>query len=89
LKQNRTVLEENLINVLQESKMKTKKKDVNDIKNHLANNYDIISTQSWINDPEANLPSLDLRELLLFTEAVFARLGDLRINVEDISLQQR
>jgi hypothetical protein len=83
LKQNRKILEENLINVLQESKLKTKKKDVNDIKNHLANNYDIISTQAWINDPEANLSSLDLRELLLFAEAVFARIGDLRINVED------
>lgn len=82
MKQDRKVLEENLVNVLQESKLKTKKKVVNDIKKHLAT-YDIISTQSWINDPEANLPTMDLRELLLFTQQVFSKTGDLRINVNE------
>jgi hypothetical protein len=79
---SREELEENIVNVLQESKLKTKKKVVNDIKKHLAT-YDIIDTQSWINDPEENLKELSVSELLLFTQQVFAKTGDLRINVED------
>jgi hypothetical protein len=79
---SREELEENIVTVLQESKLKTKKKVVNDIKKHLAT-YDIIDTQSWINDPEENLKELSVSELLLFTQQVFAKTGDLRINVED------
>jgi hypothetical protein len=83
---SREELEENIVNVLQESKLKTKKKVVNDIKKHLAT-YDIIDTQSWINDPEENLKELSVSELLLFTQQVFAKTGDLRINVEDFFTQ--
>jgi hypothetical protein len=83
---SREELEENLVTVLQESKLKTKKKVVNDIKKHLAT-YDIIDTQSWINDPEENLKELSVSELLLFTQQVFAKTGDLRINVEDFFTQ--
>jgi hypothetical protein len=82
----REELEENIVTVLQESKLKTKKKVVNDIKKHLAT-YDIIDTQSWINDPEENLKELSVSELLLFTQQVFAKTGDLRINVEDFFTQ--
>jgi hypothetical protein len=83
---SREELEENIVTVLQESKLKTKKKVVNDIKKHLAT-YDIIDTQSWINDPEENLKELSVSELLLFTQQVFAKTGDLRINVEDFFTQ--
>jgi hypothetical protein len=82
MKQDRKTLEENLVNVLQESKLKTKKKVVSDIKTHLAT-YDIIDTQGWLNDPEGRLPELDIRELLLFSEQVFAKTGDLTINPAD------
>jgi hypothetical protein len=82
MKQDRKFLEQNLINVLQESKLKTKKKLVNDIKTHLAT-YDIIDTQGWLNDPEGRLPELDIRELLLFSEQVFAKTGNLSINPTD------
>jgi hypothetical protein len=83
---SREELEESIVNVLQESKLKTKKKVVNDIKKHLAT-YDIIDTQSWINDPEENLKELSVSELLLFTQQVFAKTGDLRINVKDFFTQ--
>lgn len=82
LKQDRKVLEENLINVLQDSKLKTKRKQTNEIKQQLAN-YDIIDVQFWLNDPQEYLPTLEVRQLLLFTEQVFAKTGDLRINVDD------
>lgn len=77
------VLIENLAEVIHSSKLKTKKRIVNDIKNHLANNYQIIDVQGWINDPESKLPDLDLRELFLFTEQVFVKTGNLGINPED------
>jgi hypothetical protein len=82
LKQDRKLLEENLTEVIQTSKLKSKKKVVNDIKTHLAT-YDIIDTQGWINDPESKLPNLDVRELLLFTEQVFTKTGELLINPDD------
>jgi hypothetical protein len=78
----RTELQEKLVDVIQTSKIKTKKKVVNDIKKHLAQ-YDIIDTQGWLNDPEGRLPELDIRELLLFSEQVYAKTGDLNINPED------
>jgi hypothetical protein len=80
-------LEENLINVLQDSKLKTKKKIVNDIKIHLASNYEIISAQGWINDPETKLPELDVRELFLFTEQVFSKTEDPRVNPQEFFTQ--
>lgn len=78
----RQELEENLIQTIQSSKLKLKKKIVGDIKKHLAT-YDIVDVQSWINDPESKLPNLDIRELLLFAEQVFAKTGDLNVNPED------
>jgi hypothetical protein len=80
--QDRKVLEENLVNILQESKLKTKRKQVNEIKQQLAT-HDIIDVQFWLNDPETYLPTLTVSQLLLFTQQVFAKEGDLRINPED------
>lgn len=82
MKKERRELEENLIDVINSSKIKTQKKIINDIKKHLAT-YDIIDTQSWLNDPEGKIPELDIRELLLFSEQIFAKTGDLSINTED------
>lgn len=78
MKQDRKILEKNLTEVIQTSNLKTKKKVINDIKKHLAT-YDIIDTQSWINDPEGRLPELDIRELLLFNEQIYAKTGNLSI----------
>jgi hypothetical protein len=82
MKQDRKVLEENLINVIQTSKIKTKRKTLDDIKLHLAQ-YDIVDVQGWLNDPNNRIPELDIRELLLLTEQIFAKTGDLSINPED------
>jgi hypothetical protein len=78
----REELIENLTEVIQTSKIKTKKKVINDIKKHLATNYEIVDTQEWINDPES-LKDVDLRALYLFSEQIFAKTGDLSINVEE------
>lgn len=82
MKKERKELEENLIEVINSSKIKTKKRDINDIKKHLAT-YDIIDVQGWLNDPEGRIPEIDIRELLLFSEQIFAKTGDLSINPED------
>jgi hypothetical protein len=79
---DRKELEQDLVKVIQTSKIKTKKKVVNDIKKHLAT-YDIIDAQGWINDPEGRLPELDIRELLLFTEQIFSKTGAESINPQD------
>jgi hypothetical protein len=78
----RKILEKNLIEVIQTSKELTKKKVINDIKKHLAQ-YDIIDVQGWLNDPEGRLSELDNREILLFTEQIFAKTGDMRVNVKE------
>jgi hypothetical protein len=78
----RKILEKNLIEVIQTSKELTKKKVINDIKKHLAQ-YDIIDVQGWLNDPEGRLSELDNREILLFTEQIFAKTGDMKVNVKE------
>jgi hypothetical protein len=85
----REVLEEKLIEAIQSSKLKTKKKVVADIKKHLSSNYEISSgkVQTLINDPEKELSELDLRELYLVTEQVFAKTGDLSISPADYFTQ--
>jgi hypothetical protein len=82
MKKERKELEQNLIEVINSSKIKTQRKIINDIKKHLAT-YDIISAQGWLNDPEGKIPELDIRELLLFCEQIFAKTGDLSINPEE------
>lgn len=82
MKQDRKELETNLVNVIESHKLKSQKKVVKDIKKHLAM-YDIVDVQGWLNDLENKLPELELRELLLFTEQIFAKTGDLNINPED------
>jgi hypothetical protein len=79
---DRKILEDNLVEVIQSSKELTKKKVINDIKKHLAQ-YDIIDVQGWLNDPDSRLDSLDNRELLLLTEQIFAKTGDMRVNVKE------
>jgi predicted transcriptional regulator len=83
MKKDRKELEESLIEVLTASKLKTQKKVVADIKKHLLKNYEIVEAQSWIDDPESELPKLDIRQLLLLTEQVYAKTGKLSISVED------
>jgi hypothetical protein len=74
------LLIENLTEVIHSSKLKTKKRIVNDIKNHLAANYDILDTQGWINDPE-KLKEVDLRELFLFTEQIFIKTREMDLDI--------
>src|SRR5690606_26452372 len=79
---DREVLEENLTHSIQT--IKRKRNVINDIKNQLMKN-DITSgaVQKWINEPEDELPHLDIRELFLFCEQVFLKTGDFLINPED------
>jgi hypothetical protein len=85
----REILEEKLVEAIQTSKLKTKKKVVADIKKHLSSNYEISSgkVQTLINDPEKELSELDLRELYLITEQVFAKTGDLSVSPEEYFTQ--
>jgi hypothetical protein len=76
----REELIENLTEVIQASKLKSKKRIVNDIKKHLANNYQIVDVQGWVNDPE-KLKDVDLRELFLFTEQVYVKTKDMALDV--------
>lgn len=78
----RREIELSLAEVIKSTRLKSKKKIVEDVKLHLSK-YGIVDTQGWINDPESELSSLDIRELVLFTEQVFAKTGDLRVNPED------
>ncbi|KON87419.1 hypothetical protein AF332_11675 [Sporosarcina globispora] len=83
---NRTDLEQTLSEVIKSAKLKRKNnRDTEDIKEYLNKNYDIFSgdIQGWINDPEGELPNLDIRELFLLTEQVYAKTGNLSINPED------
>jgi hypothetical protein len=82
MKKDRQELEENLTEVIQDSKLKTKKKLIDEIKIHLAT-YDIIDTMGWIKNPKERLPELDIRELLLFSEQVFSKTNDMRVNPTD------
>jgi hypothetical protein len=77
---NREELIENLTEVIHSSKLKSKKRIVNDIKKHLANNYQIVDVQAWVNDPE-KLRDVDLRELCLFTEQVYVKTKDMDLDV--------
>lgn len=77
---SREELIENLTEVIHSSKIKTKKRIVNDIKRHLANNYEIVDTQAWINDPN-NLRDVDLRELYLFSEQIYVKTKDMDLDV--------
>lgn len=81
----RKELEENLVSTMQNFKIKSKKKIIKDIKTYLVTQYDISSgdIQSWINDPESHLESLDIRELYLLTEQIYAKSGDTSINPEE------
>jgi hypothetical protein len=76
----REELIENLTEVIQSSKLKSKKRIVNDIKKHLANNYQIVDVQGWVNDPE-KLKDVDLRELYLFSEQIYVKTKDMELDV--------
>lgn len=78
----RKELEENLINVMQISKLKTNKQVIEDIKNHLRK-YKVLNAQNWINNPKKEIPNLEPMELFLLTEQVFVKTGSLIINPED------
>lgn len=80
MKQDRKLLEENLIEPIM--KVKKSKKLINDIKKHLAT-YDIIDVQGWINDPQERLPEMDIRELVLFSEQIYQKTGNSEINPND------
>jgi hypothetical protein len=78
----REELQENLIPAI--LTIKNKRKIVNDIKKHLAQ-YDILAgdVQGWINNPEEELEKLDIRQLFLITEQIYAKTGVNSINPEE------
>jgi hypothetical protein len=75
----REELEKNLIEVIETSKLGTKKKIIKEIKSHLLENYEISSgkVQSIINDPATELPKLDIREIFLITEQIYVKYDEL------------
>lgn len=81
---NREVLEGYLIKFIQ-SNIKRNRDIINDIKLDLANNHDIIpgEVSNWINKPNDFIPNLDVLELYLITQQVFAKTGNLNINPEN------
>lgn len=81
---DRRELEENLVSVMESFKLKSKKKIIKEIKEYLVKEYDISTgdIQRWINDPQ-NLEEVDLRELYLFTEQVYAKSGSIQIKPSD------
>ncbi|PAV30249.1 hypothetical protein CIL05_07210 [Virgibacillus profundi] len=82
MKQDKTrqELEENLIQPT--LSVKRKRKIVQEIKDSLFNNHKIIggNTQSWINDPETELPLLDWRILYLFAKQIHSKINQSNIN---------
>lgn len=76
---SREELQSNLVEAINTHKLKSHKRDIRDIKKHLAT-YDITDVQIWLNDPENKLPELDLRQLYLLTEQIFAKTSDLNVN---------
>lgn len=85
--QNREILEENLINVMEASKIKNNKRIVNDIKNELRK-YKVLNAQVWLNDPKNEVPKLEPMELFLLTEQIYMKTGDMSINTEDYFTEQ-
>lgn len=83
MKQDRTLLEHNLIKPT--LTVKRKRSVVRDIKQYLAEKYSIFDglVQSWINDPSKELKNIDARLLYLFAEQIFVKTGDININPED------
>lgn len=83
MKQDRSLLEQNLIKPTLE--IKRKKSVVRDIKNYLSEHYAIFdgSVQSWINNPAEELKEIDPKLLFLFAEQVYSKTGDQNINIEE------
>src|SRR4051812_34575379 len=83
MKQDRTLLEQNLIQPTLE--IKRKRKVVKDIKKYLFEKHSIFdgSIQSWINNPAEELKEIDTRLLCLFAEQIYQKTGDQNINPEE------
>ncbi|PLR72224.1 DNA sulfur modification protein DndB [Bacillus sp. UMB0728] len=79
---DRRELEDKLIKTIVNSKLKTEKDKVEDIKLHLSKNYQIGSgkIQKFLNNPKKEIEDLDIRELYLFTEQVFSKTGNMEID---------
>ncbi|MCP1159335.1 DNA sulfur modification protein DndB [Bacillus infantis] len=79
---DRKELEDKLIKTIVNSKLKTEKDKVEDIKLHLSKNYQIGSgkIQKFLNNPKKEVEDLDIRELYLFTEQVFSKTGNMEID---------
>lgn len=84
---SREELEQNLIEVMSNKKIKSDKKIVNDIKNEFRK-YKIIDTQKWISNPEVEIPKLDNRSFFLLTEQVYLKTGAQSINPDEYFTEQ-
>jgi hypothetical protein len=83
MKQDRTLLEQNLIKPTLE--IKKRKGIVKDIKKHLSENFSIFdgSVQTWINNPSEELNTIDTRLLYLFAEQIYAKTADENIKPDE------
>ncbi len=72
---DRELLEENLTQAIQA--IKRDKKIINDIKLHLVSKHNILAgeVQTWISNAKESLSNLDIRELYLITEQIYAKCG--------------
>lgn len=81
--ESREVLEELLSKVIRDARLERKtSKENKDIKKYLIENHQIFEgdIQSWLDDPENELPKLDLRVLFLICEQVYQKTGVQEIN---------
>ncbi|MEM5009356.1 DNA sulfur modification protein DndB [Niallia taxi] len=73
MKKPRKMLENNLIQILNETDLRANDTVVEEIKMNLLRSHNIKGVRSILNNPETKIPELDLRELMLFGEQVYFR----------------
>lgn len=89
MKKVRSILENNLIQVLEQTGLRKFKDKVEEIKLYLLTNYEMSNVQGIFNDPKGKLPKLDDRELLLFAEQVYFKTHHIdEINIENFYHQR-
>ena len=84
MKKPRSILEGNLLQVLEQTELRKFKDKVEDIKAKLLQSHDMKNIQGIFNNPKEKLSQLDDRELLLFAEQVYFKTHHLEeIDIEE------
>jgi DNA-sulfur modification-associated len=85
MKTKKSDFEEVLIDNIQKH-IKKKSRVIKDIKTYLADTYGFAPGEisNWINNPQENIPKLDVIELYLINEQVFHKTGNLELDPKSI-----